>query len=78
MTLETFLKEKRALVKFRVNYRLHGVSGRKIKAEAEEFILDYAVAPNGIRGAFNWDRSPEGVYYWSQLNYEWVAICNNK
>ena len=76
MTLKEFLKEKRALTKFRINYRT--LEGRKTKAEAEEFITENATTPNGIVSAFTWADTPEGGNYWYTLDDEWVYICNKK
>ncbi len=78
MTLETFLKEKRVLTKFRTNFRLNKITGKKTKAEAEEFIIECSTQPNGIITAFHWQASPEGYAYWDKLDQEWVAICNKK
>jgi len=78
MTLKEFLKENRALVKFRANYCLRSIFGRKTKTEAENFITENSLAPNGIRAAFNWARSPEGIDYWTKLDKEWVAEFNKK
>ena len=78
MTLKEFLKEKRALTKFRVNYRIHRIMGRRTKAEAEEYITTYKNTLNAIIGAFTFASTPEGIDYWKALDDEWSAICNNK
>ena len=78
MTLKEFLKEKRALTKFRVNYRLHKSDGKKTRIEADKFITEYADKPNAIVSAFRWIFTPEGLIYWHDLDKEWVAEFNKK
>jgi len=77
MTLETFLKEKRALTKFRANFRTLRAK-RMTKKQADNFITQYANNPNAIVQAFLWPDTPEGVNYWHQLDEDWVKICNNR
>jgi len=77
MTLETFLKEKRALTKFRANYRMLR-SKRMTKKQANDFIIQNANNSNVIVQAFLWPDTPEGIDYWHQLDEDWVKICNNR
>jgi hypothetical protein len=28
-----------------------------------------------IEEAFDWDKQPEGIEFWSDLNFKWVEIC---
>ena len=78
MTLKEFLKEKRALTKFRVNHCLQYTLIKRTKADAENHIKVFADSVNAIVAAFPWCDSQEGYDYWKTLDDEWTAICNQK
>jgi len=77
MTLKEFLKEKRALTKFRINYRT--VRNKRMpKKEAEEYLAENTRSVNAIVAAFTWELTPEGNDYWLALDIAWTVICNKK
>ena len=79
MTLKEFLKENRALVQFRANYRTgYRLKKRLTKKESNEYLKAFSNSVNGLMNAFNWKNTPEGITYWNMLDKEWTAICNKK
>jgi hypothetical protein len=30
-----------------------------------------------ISTSFEWDKTPEGQYFWQNINKKWLCVCNN-
>ena len=67
-----FLKSKKALGKFRKNLKTPARKYKKVKT-LKKLIHHLSATPEDwIRYAFYWALTPEGVWFWKDLNDEWV------
>jgi hypothetical protein len=88
MNLREFLKQNKALTKFKANYaaqreswpkNLEDLAGWKLakfirNSNSERFIKEYKPKGRAIADAFLWEKTPEEFWYWDELQTKWEDL----